>query len=74
MTRGFWIAVTPGTGQSLAKDIITHGVWAPTETLLMHLLMSEHCRKEDSLSTAKVVVDVGANLGWFTLLARAAGL
>lgn len=48
----------------LCTTIADHGLWSPTETLLFHhLLKGDKCSKDDA-----IVVDVGANVGYFTVL------
>ena len=53
--NGFWYH----GGETLRLEFspvtwVAPGVWAPTESLLMRLLLAEHCRNEDSLADAQV--------------------
>jgi FkbM family methyltransferase len=48
------------------------GIFAPKETLLFHTILHQRCTQ---LRNGKppLVVDVGTNVGWFTMLAASMG-
>ena len=51
----------------VCSSIRNFGGWQPVQTLITHALLQEECR------WGLLVIDVGANMGWFTLLARSLG-
>lgn len=60
-----------GCSSGMMRDIQHHGIWSPVETVLFHTILNNHCRNPDGSS--RLVVDVGANAGFFTLLAATYG-
>ena len=50
----------------VAEMVARTGLWAPVETQLFYALLSP-----PSADRARLVVDVGTNLGWFSLVALA---
>src|SRR2546428_696175 len=61
-TSGFYIFLNPAD-LVISFNIYATGFWEPRETLLLHRLLSEE----------SIVVDVGANIGWFTLYSPGKG-
>jgi FkbM family methyltransferase len=49
-------------------DIIRNGVWSPTETSIFRVILKERDPRYDG-----VVIDVGANVGYFTILSASLG-
>lgn len=52
---------------AVSATIVSHGIWEPAETIFV----LEACRTAEP---DQIVVDVGAQLGWFSCLAAASGL
>jgi len=52
-----------------SRFIIEYGIFAPAETQIFWSLLQNECKKDPP----PLVVDVGANLGWFTLFAASMG-
>ena len=57
----------------VSSTILKHGSWETETSQDMLLAMEEGCLKRNLPKSQAVVMDVGANIGWFTLLLAAAG-
>lgn len=55
----------------VCSDVRKQGVWQPVQSFLMLSLISTALASIPNGAPRPTVVDVGANIGWFTLLARA---
>jgi FkbM family methyltransferase len=63
----FRIALPDDARCDVCNSIRNFGGWQPVQTLITHALLQEEWR------WGVLVLDVGANMGWFTLLARSLG-
>jgi len=75
-TPPFFIAVPDIQVEGVSRDIFDDGMFEPeTHYLFEYILLSEEngCRKTTPDGEPPVVLDVGANLGWFTAYSSAAG-
>ena len=57
----------------VSSTILKHGSWETGISKDMLLAMEEGCLKQNIPKSQAVLLDVGANIGWFTLLLAAAG-
>jgi len=58
---------------TIENAIIKGGVFAPSESSIFDYVLRDGCKRRNALGQPPLVVDVGANLGWFTLLAASYG-
>jgi FkbM family methyltransferase len=69
----FWLASYYKVGTEdidvNTQEILRHGVWEPTITSAFVQILEEACKKDPNA----VVVDVGANIGYFSLLSASMG-
>lgn len=69
----FWLATyyTVGTAEvdGNTKEILEHGMWEPTITQAFANLLADACQRRPGT----VVVDVGANIGYFSFLSASMG-
>lgn len=64
--RPFSLALPPKDKSYVSQHMAASRVWAPSETLIFHHILSRGCV---SGGKPALVVDIGANLGYFSILA-----
>ena len=73
LPRPFSIALPQrGTGQLVAQNLYVAGVYAPIETLIMYAILGAG-NSSTRAGRARLVVDVGMNLGYFSCIALSLG-
>eukprot|EP01125_Pyxidicula_operculata_P013201 TRINITY_DN4365_c0_g2_i2.p1 TRINITY_DN4365_c0_g2~~TRINITY_DN4365_c0_g2_i2.p1 ORF type:complete len:400 (-),score=33.40 TRINITY_DN4365_c0_g2_i2:114-1313(-) len=62
-----------GCGNQASRSLIAHGYFTLQETRLFRTLLIDRCKQLDAHGRPPLVVDVGANAGYFTLFAASMG-
>lgn len=68
----FFLILPIGRDPINTPHIMEKGIFAPKETLLFYTILHDRC-KEKKNGKPPLVVDVGTNVGWFTMLSAAMG-
>jgi FkbM family methyltransferase len=74
----FWAAMPMATAARddfaiVSASLWLHGDWGGVESVIAARIFADHCGGEGGGEAAPVMLDVGAHVGYFTLLARAHG-